>query len=61
MYVDEHCIEQRIINFINNVMKCATNSDKIAIEFENSGNKIKVSLKDFGKGIDYLICFISLI
>lgn len=52
MYADEHRIEQVVINFVNNAMKYAPTSDKIIIEIKRSENKIKVSVKDFGEGID---------
>nr|WP_314499061.1 ATP-binding protein [uncultured Chryseobacterium sp.] len=49
---DEHRIDQVIINFVNNAVKYAPDSKEIHITTESLQNHVKVSVKDFGEGID---------
>lgn len=49
---DENRIDQVVINFVNNAVKYASNSNEIQISIENYNNEVKVSVKDFGDGID---------
>lgn len=52
LYADEHRIDQVVINFVNNAVKYAPESKEIHIIIEPQGNQVKVSVKDFGNGID---------
>lgn len=52
IYADEHRIDQVIINFVNNAVKYAPQSKKIHIKTESSENYVRVSVQDFGEGID---------
>jgi PAS domain S-box-containing protein len=52
VYADEHRIDQVIINFVNNAVKYAPNSKEIHIKTELLENHVRVSVKDFGEGID---------
>lgn len=49
---DENRIDQVIINFVNNAVKYASNSNEILINIETLNKEVKVSVKDFGEGID---------
>ncbi|WP_316797695.1 PAS domain-containing protein [Pedobacter frigidisoli] len=51
VYADEHRIDQVVINFVNNAVKYAPDSMTIEIEVEKVDSSIKVSVKDFGPGI----------
>lgn len=52
VYADQYRIEQVIINFLNNAVKYAYKSDEITLTAErNSGNEIKISVRDQGPGI----------
>jgi len=48
---DQNKIEQVLINFVNNAVKYAPDSEEIIIEIQNLGDKIKVSVNDLGPGI----------
>lgn len=48
---DEHRIEQVVINFVNNAVKYAPLSPKIIISLASDGTDVKVTVRDFGKGI----------
>ncbi|KUJ51031.1 ATP-binding protein [Chryseobacterium sp. JAH] len=52
VYGDEHRIDQVIINFVNNAVKYAPHSTEIIIKTELQENCVKVSVQDFGEGID---------
>ncbi|MFY1046037.1 ATP-binding protein [Chryseobacterium sp. GP-SGM7] len=49
---DEHSIEQVIVNFVNNAVKYAADSKKIYLMIESAEKNIKVTVRDFGQGID---------
>lgn len=49
---DENRIDQVVINFVNNAVKYASQSSDIHINIESLDNEVKVSVKDFGQGID---------
>ncbi|MBD8083861.1 PAS domain-containing sensor histidine kinase [Chryseobacterium caseinilyticum] len=51
VFADEHRIDQVVINFVNNAVKYASDSDKIYLSVSTEGNCVKVSVKDFGEGI----------
>jgi len=55
LVADENRIEQVVINFVNNAVKYASNSNQIQINIETVNNEVKVSVKDFGEGIDAAI------
>ncbi|MDB5029847.1 PAS domain S-box protein [Mucilaginibacter sp.] len=48
---DHQRMEQVIINLITNAVKYSPGTDKVIIKAAVSGNKIKVSIQDFGIGI----------
>lgn len=48
---DKQQIGQVMINFINNALKYAPDTDKIIIGAKNIGDSIEVSVSDFGPGI----------
>ncbi|MEI7489220.1 MAG: ATP-binding protein, partial [Chryseobacterium sp.] len=52
LYADEHRIDQVVINFVNNAVKYAPESKQINIKIESLEDQVKVSVRDFGKGID---------
>lgn len=52
VFADEHRIEQVVINFVNNAIKYAPDSKQININIESSQDYIKVSVQDFGPGIE---------
>lgn len=52
VYADEHRIDQVIINFVNNSVKYAPQSKEIHIKVETLDKHVKVSVEDFGEGID---------
>lgn len=51
IYADEHRIEQVVVNFVNNAIKYAKNSKEIHISTEVINDHIKISVRDFGPGI----------
>ncbi|WP_442591867.1 ATP-binding protein [Pedobacter sp. AW31-3R] len=52
VYADEHRIDQVIVNFVNNAVKYAPESLEIHMQISSLGNAAKVSVTDFGQGID---------
>lgn len=52
IYADEHRIDQVIINFVNNAVKYAPQSKTIHIKTESLENYVRVSVQDFGEGIN---------
>ncbi|WP_051882092.1 ATP-binding protein [Chryseobacterium soli] len=52
LYADEHRIDQVVINFVNNAVKYAPHSQQIHITTELLDGYVKVSVRDFGNGID---------
>ena len=52
---DENRIDQVVVNFVNNAVKYASNSDEIHINIESLDNEVRVSVRDFGEGIDAAI------
>ncbi|RCH53910.1 histidine kinase [Mucilaginibacter hurinus] len=52
VYADQQRIEQVIINLISNGVKYSPNSNRVLVCAEAAGNKIRVSVQDFGIGID---------
>ncbi|RYE21288.1 MAG: PAS domain S-box protein [Sphingobacteriales bacterium] len=52
VYADQQRIEQVIINLISNAVKYSPNADRIIIRASAANNKIKVSVQDFGIGIE---------
>ncbi|MDH6253438.1 PAS domain S-box-containing protein [Chryseobacterium sp. H1D6B] len=52
LYADEHRIDQVVINFVNNAVKYAPHSHQIHIIIESLEDQVKVSVRDFGNGID---------
>ncbi len=51
--VDQHRIEQVIVNFINNAIKYAPLSKQIHVFIQEEPGKVKVSVKDTGPGIPH--------
>ncbi|MBV6881625.1 ATP-binding protein [Epilithonimonas ginsengisoli] len=52
VFADENRIDQVVINFINNAVKYASQSKEIHINIEELKDRIKISVQDFGEGID---------
>lgn len=48
---DEHRIEQVVVNFVNNAVKYAPDSESIYLIIEKEGDQAKISVKDNGPGI----------
>ncbi|WP_294205100.1 PAS domain S-box protein [uncultured Chryseobacterium sp.] len=48
---DEARIDQVVVNFVNNAVKYAPNQREIHLTIEELGNRVRVSVKDFGPGI----------
>ncbi|RRQ45608.1 ATP-binding protein [Chryseobacterium sp. SC28] len=55
VFADENRIEQVVINLVNNAVKYASDSTEIHINIESLKNEVKVSVRDFGEGIDAAI------
>jgi PAS domain S-box-containing protein len=51
VFADQNKIEQVLINFVNNAVKYAPDSEEIIIEVENLHDKVKVAVSDTGPGI----------
>ncbi|WP_411274213.1 ATP-binding protein [Daejeonella sp.] len=51
IFADEHRIEQVVVNFVNNAVKYAPNSEMIKITISKVNGHAKISVKDFGMGI----------
>lgn len=52
IYADEHRIDQVVVNFVNNAVKYAPHSKTIELIVEQLADAVKVSVKDYGEGID---------
>lgn len=52
VYADSRQIEQVITNFVNNAVKYAPQSKRIEVHISKVQNNLKVSVRDFGIGID---------
>ncbi|QJD97200.1 PAS domain S-box protein [Mucilaginibacter robiniae] len=51
VYADRHKIDQIIVNFVNNALKYAPQSEEISIKVEQLENCTKISVTDKGEGI----------
>jgi PAS domain S-box-containing protein len=51
VYADRHKIDQIIVNFVNNALKYAAESEEISINIERLTNCTKISVTDKGAGI----------
>jgi PAS domain S-box-containing protein len=51
---DRQRLEQVIVNMLNNAIKYSPNSNRIDIKVEREGSRAKVSVRDYGIGIDEL-------
>jgi PAS domain S-box-containing protein len=51
VYADRHMIDQILVNFVNNAVKYAPDSEEISIHVERFEGSTKISVKDRGKGI----------
>jgi signal transduction histidine kinase len=49
---DEHRIDQVVVNFVNNAVKYAPGSTNIYLIAEKLENRVKISVRDEGPGID---------
>lgn len=52
VYADVHCVEQIVVNFVNNAIKYAADSNDIKIVIEDLGSSVKASFIDKGPGIE---------
>ena len=52
MYADEHRIDQVVVNFVNNAVKYAPHSKTIDLIVEQLEDCVKITVKDYGEGID---------
>nr|WP_314497933.1 ATP-binding protein [uncultured Chryseobacterium sp.] len=52
VFADEHRIDQVVVNFVNNAVKYAPFSQEIHLIIERFDNHVKITVKDFGEGID---------
>ena len=51
VFADRHKIDQILVNFVNNAVKYAPESEEISIHVERLAGSTKISVKDRGKGI----------
>jgi PAS domain S-box-containing protein len=51
IYADQHKLDQVLVNLVNNAVKYATGSFEIIIDAEHKAGVTKVSVSDFGRGI----------
>jgi len=51
VHADEHRIDQVVVNFVNNAVKYAPESQKIYLNIEKTGSHARISVKDSGPGI----------
>ncbi|MET1053976.1 MAG: ATP-binding protein [Pedobacter sp.] len=51
MHADEHRIDQVVVNFVNNAVKYAPDSEEIHLNISRQDGYVKVSVTDFGPGI----------
>lgn len=52
LFADEHRIDQVVVNFVNNAVKYAPFSKNIDLIIEQLEDCVKISVKDYGDGID---------
>lgn len=52
VFADIQRIDQVVVNFVNNAVKYAPTSEEIHLIVEKLEDRIKVTVKDFGEGID---------
>ncbi|KQS91817.1 ATP-binding protein [Chryseobacterium sp. Leaf394] len=52
VFADMHRLDQVVINFVNNAVKYAPSSKNIHIKMEKFSDAVKVSVRDFGYGIE---------
>lgn len=52
VYADEQRIDQVIVNLVNNAVKYAPNSKNISLAIEKQDDMVKVSVIDYGAGIE---------
>jgi PAS domain S-box-containing protein len=51
VYADKERIDQVLVNFVNNAVKYAPESNKIIVDISQEGAFAKIAVKDFGSGI----------
>jgi len=51
VYADEHRIDQVVVNFVNNAVKYAADSEKIYLKIDKIDQYARISVKDQGPGI----------
>jgi PAS domain S-box-containing protein len=51
IYADKERIEQVLVNFVNNAVKYAPESNKIIVHISKEGTSAKIAVQDFGRGI----------
>lgn len=51
LYADRQRIDQVVVNFVNNAVKYAPDSNRIVINISKQDNMAKISVQDFGRGI----------
>jgi PAS domain S-box-containing protein len=51
IYADKQRIDQVVVNFVNNAVKYAPDSNRIVINISKQDNMAKISVQDFGRGI----------
>jgi PAS domain S-box-containing protein len=51
VFADRHMIDQILVNFVNNAVKYAPESEEISIHVERLEGSTRISVKDRGKGI----------
>jgi PAS domain S-box-containing protein len=51
VFADRNKIDQVLVNFVNNAVKYAPESQEILIQVEELGSEVKISVTDKGKGI----------
>ncbi|MFD2288419.1 PAS domain-containing protein [Pedobacter petrophilus] len=52
VFADEHRIDQVMVNLVNNAVKYASDSSEIQLIVEKIGDQAKVTVRDFGNGIN---------
>ncbi len=52
VFADEHRIDQVVVNFVNNAVKYAPLSKEILLIIDRLEDHLKVTVRDFGEGID---------
>ncbi len=51
IYADKERIDQVLVNFVNNAVKYAPESNKIIVHISQEGTSAKIAVQDFGSGI----------